>query len=67
MEPRSAVLGGGDAFGPRHWVAVAHADPAAVAFGGAPYGAAKRCPRWRWRTRTLPLEPPVELPMVPRT
>eukprot|EP00959_Pyramimonas_sp_CCMP1952_P355148 7439387-Pyramimonas_sp.AAC.1 len=59
MGPRSAVLGGVDACGLRHWsirwssllgharlpwVALTHAAGATGAFGGAPYGAAKRCP-----------------------
>eukprot|EP00959_Pyramimonas_sp_CCMP1952_P397508 8329422-Pyramimonas_sp.AAC.1 len=55
MGPRNAVLGGGDACG------------STGAFGGAPYGATKRCPGCRWRMRSLPLEPSVELPMGPRT
>eukprot|EP00959_Pyramimonas_sp_CCMP1952_P312343 6537646-Pyramimonas_sp.AAC.1 len=53
MGPRNAVLGGVDACGPCRWseallwVALTHADPATRAFGGAPYGATKRCPGWR--------------------
>eukprot|EP00959_Pyramimonas_sp_CCMP1952_P441948 9251746-Pyramimonas_sp.AAC.1 len=61
MGPFSAVLGRGDARGHCHWsrrwrflrghenqswVAVTHADTATGAFGGAPYGAIKRCPGW---------------------
>eukprot|EP00959_Pyramimonas_sp_CCMP1952_P234939 4909131-Pyramimonas_sp.AAC.1 len=56
-----AYMGGVDACGPCHWnlrwsslwghgtlslVALTHADPATGAFGGALYGATKRCPGW---------------------
>eukprot|EP00959_Pyramimonas_sp_CCMP1952_P259560 5427045-Pyramimonas_sp.AAC.1 len=59
MGPRNVVLGGGDACGPCHWshlwrslcghptlscVAVTQAGTATGAFGGATYGAIKRCP-----------------------
>ena len=40
--------------------------PSTGAFGGAPYGATKRCPGWGRRMRTPPLGPSVELPMGPR-
>merc|ERR1712091_640988 len=81
MGPRNAVLGGGDACGHPHlghrwsslwghetlsWVGETHADTPTEAFGGAPYGATKRCPGWGRRMRTPPLGPSVELPMGPR-
>jgi len=81
MGPRNAVLGGGTACGPCHWglrrsslwghetlywVWESHADTAIGAFGGAPYGATKRCTGWGNRMRTLLLGPSVELLVGPR-
>eukprot|EP00959_Pyramimonas_sp_CCMP1952_P050283 1050993-Pyramimonas_sp.AAC.1 len=72
MWPRSAVLGGRDARGHRHWdlrwssllghealhsVGDMPADTATGAFGGAPYGATKPCIGWGKRMRTPPLGP----------
>eukprot|EP00959_Pyramimonas_sp_CCMP1952_P336274 7041482-Pyramimonas_sp.AAC.1 len=69
---RSAVLGGGNACENRHWglrwgsrwghvtlcwVGVAHAGGATGAFGGAPYGATKRCTDLGWRMRAPPMGP----------
>ena len=53
MGPRHAVLGGGGT----------HAIGATGTFGGAPYGATKRCPGWGGRMQSVPLGPSVELPM----
>ena len=36
------------------------------AFGGAPYGATKRCPGWGNRMRTAPMGPSAELPLGQR-
>ena len=78
MGPRNAALGGGTACEPPHWglrrsslwgheplpwVGETHARAATGAFGGAPYGATKRCPGWGNRMRAVPLGPSVELPM----
>eukprot|EP00959_Pyramimonas_sp_CCMP1952_P061721 1289705-Pyramimonas_sp.AAC.1 len=46
MGPRSATLGGGT-----------HVDSAIEAYGGAPYGATKRCTAWGRRMRAVALEP----------
>eukprot|EP00959_Pyramimonas_sp_CCMP1952_P296597 6204589-Pyramimonas_sp.AAC.1 len=56
MGPRSAAMGG-----------EAHANCASGAFGGAPYGATKRCPGWERRMRTPRLRPSLELHMGPRS
>eukprot|EP00959_Pyramimonas_sp_CCMP1952_P083249 1739897-Pyramimonas_sp.AAC.1 len=45
------------------WEGDAHANAAAGAFGGAPYGATKRCTGQWQGIRALPLGPSVELPM----
>eukprot|EP00959_Pyramimonas_sp_CCMP1952_P435788 9125625-Pyramimonas_sp.AAC.1 len=82
MGPRSAVLGVGNACGHPHWglwwssvwghetlcwAWETHAAPLIGAFGGAPYGATKRCAVRGGRMRTPPLGPSVELPMGPRS
>eukprot|EP00959_Pyramimonas_sp_CCMP1952_P108955 2278308-Pyramimonas_sp.AAC.1 len=45
------------------WVGETHANTLIEAFGGAPYGATKRCPGQMRRMRTPPLEPSVEPPI----
>eukprot|EP00959_Pyramimonas_sp_CCMP1952_P100669 2105836-Pyramimonas_sp.AAC.1 len=40
-----------------------HVDFATGAFGGAPFGATKRCTCWGGRMRTVPLRPPMNLLM----
>eukprot|EP00959_Pyramimonas_sp_CCMP1952_P285074 5960513-Pyramimonas_sp.AAC.1 len=72
MEPRSAVLGRGDACGHRHWglrwssvggcetlclVGETHVDTATGTLGGAPYGATKRWAGWGRRMWAPPLGP----------
>eukprot|EP00959_Pyramimonas_sp_CCMP1952_P031201 654011-Pyramimonas_sp.AAC.1 len=79
MGPRSAVLGGGLAFGHRHlglrwsspWgheapcsVGEKNVDTATGGLGGAPY---ERCAGWGRRTWTPPLGPSVGLQMWPRS
>ena len=49
-----------------HWAQETHASSATGTFGGAPYGATKRCPGRKRRMRVPPLGPSVELPMGPR-
>eukprot|EP00959_Pyramimonas_sp_CCMP1952_P269197 5628213-Pyramimonas_sp.AAC.1 len=78
MGLRNAAMGGGTACGHPHWglqwgslwgcealpwVWEPHVDTPTGAFGGAPYGATKRCPGWGKRMWTPPLGPSVELPM----
>ena len=48
------------------WVWRTHAGTPTGAFGGAPYGATKRCAGCGGRMRAPPLGPSVELPMGPR-
>eukprot|EP00959_Pyramimonas_sp_CCMP1952_P438844 9187738-Pyramimonas_sp.AAC.1 len=38
-----------------------------TAFGGAPYGATRRCTGWRGRMRPRPPGPSVEVPTGPRS
>eukprot|EP00959_Pyramimonas_sp_CCMP1952_P452195 9466147-Pyramimonas_sp.AAC.1 len=45
------------------WAGEPHAPTPTGAFGGAPYGAAKRCPGLGNRMRPPPLGPSVELPL----
>eukprot|EP00959_Pyramimonas_sp_CCMP1952_P058424 1220391-Pyramimonas_sp.AAC.1 len=62
MGPRSAVLRGGDAcehplwgYEALSWAGKTHANTPTGAFGGAPYGATKRCLARKRRMRTLRL------------